>query len=86
MQILLRANITRLKKDRLFWLGNLLMFAYGIYTVVSKYKISVDFQSTFSLNEMIFGYAFIVGIVTAIFISFFWEQNTETERSATSWW
>lgn len=71
MRILLRANITRLKKDRLFWLGNLLMFAYGIYTVVSRYKISVDFQSTSSLDEMIFGYAFIIGIVTAIFISFF---------------
>lgn len=71
MRILLAANMARLKKDHLFWLSNLLMFAYGIYHVVSEYRLSITLQSTLGLDDMICGHTFIIGIVTAIFVSFF---------------
>lgn len=71
MNNLLHANFARLWKNKLFWSGAIFMFALGLFELISNYKTSVKLGQQLLLGDVLFVYAFIAGIVSAIFISFF---------------
>lgn len=70
MNKLLRANFTRMKKSRVFWLGMAAMMVFGVVVCLSQYNNKmngalVTFDSVFSL-------AYIMsGILLAVFCSLF---------------
>lgn len=71
MNNLLHANIERLWKNKLFWFGSLFMLLYGIFKMLTEYKSSVKLGEDLNLDDILFVYAFITGIISAIFVSFF---------------
>lgn len=77
MNNLLHANFERLRKNKLFWLGAFFMFLYGVFKIVTESKTASNLGEKLFLDDLLFTYAFITGIISAIFISFF----TGTEYS-----
>lgn len=71
MSRLLSANFMRLKKDKIFWIGFIFMFAAGIFFPVMRY---MDGKQTGTINNIdngFFGCAFFIGIIMAVFCSLF---------------
>lgn len=77
MNNLLHANFARLWKNKLFWSGSFFMLLYGIFKVVSESRTAANLNEELILDDLLFTYAFVTGIVSAVFISFF----TGTEYS-----
>lgn len=67
MSKLLRANMVRLWKNKVFWLGFLLLTAFG---AVQRITMSMDIE-THHLEETFWIVALLIGIVLAVFISLF---------------
>lgn len=77
MSRLLSANFTRLKKSKIFWIGVIFMFGFGLILPISQYMddkrwhaIDPLYAGT-PLDSVFFGYAFVIGIVCAVFSSLF---------------
>ena len=68
MNKLLAANFVRLKKDPVFWMGMLFMFAFCVIILIKNY---LDLRTDVALDNFFFGYAMFVGIVSAIFCSLY---------------
>lgn len=70
MTNLLHANFTKLKRDKFFWLTIIIMLAWGLFAagtqIEMKYKM--DYAT---MDSILFGYCWVVGIVCAIFSSMY---------------
>ena len=70
MTNLLHANFTKLKRDKFFWLTLIVMLAWGLFAagtqIEMKYKM--DYAT---MDSILFGYCWVVGIVCAIFSSMY---------------
>lgn len=73
MTNLLHANFTKLKRDKFFWLTIIIMLAWGLFAAgmqiynASKYKLAYEI----TMDSILFGYCWVVGIVCAIFSSMY---------------
>lgn len=73
MTNLLHANFTKLKRDKFFWLTLIVMLAWGLFAAgmqiynASKYKLAYEI----TMDSILFGYCWVVGIVCAIFSSMY---------------
>lgn len=77
MSRLLSANFSRLKKSKIFWLGIIFMFGFGVFLPISQYmgdkrwqEIDPQYGGT-PLDSVFFGYAIVIGVVCAVFSSLF---------------
>ena len=71
MTKLLSANFMRLKKDKVFWIGLVFMFAAGIFFPVMRY---MDMKHTGTINPIdnaFWGCVLFIGIIMAVFCSLF---------------
>lgn len=71
MSKLLSANLMRLKKDKIFWIGFIFMFAAGIFFPVMRY---MDMKQTGTINNIdngFLGCTLFIGIIMAVFCSLF---------------
>lgn len=71
MRKLLSANFSRLWKDKIFWLGILFMFGFGIFGAYTKYSNIVRYNSQELLDDILFAYVILVGCCLAVFCSMF---------------
>jgi len=71
MNKLLRAGFARLKKDKIFWAGMILMFAVGVIFVINDLTIQQRTQIPATLDGVLFSYVFFTGLVSAAFCSLF---------------
>lgn len=71
MSKLLRANFSRLKKNKVFWLGIIIMSAMGILYPVIAYFDMKRYGSIYSLEERIFCYPIYIGVLQSVFCSLF---------------
>lgn len=71
MNKLLAANLVRLKKDKLFWLGILFMFGFCIYFIVDGYISITRNDYIFLLDDYFYVCTIMIGIVLSIFCSLF---------------
>lgn len=71
MTKLLRANFSRLWRDKAFWLGTLCMFALGIFAVYTKYSDIVRYGEHELLDDAILVYVAYIGCLAAAFCSLF---------------
>ena len=71
MSKLLSANLMRLKKDKVFWIAFGFMFAAGIIFPVMIYRDMVRTGIINTIDNVFFHYAMFIGILMAVFCSFF---------------
>lgn len=71
MSKLLSSNITRLKKNKVFWVGMLIMFGLGCFLVVIAYLDMQKSQEVYLLEERLFWYVLFIGIFLSVFCSLF---------------
>ena len=83
MTRLLSAGFLRLKKNKVFWGGLILMAAWGIFVPVKMHMDAVQSGYTNNIENAFFGCAIFVGIVMAVFCSMFigTEYNDGTIRN-----
>lgn len=67
MHNLLKANFSRLKKDKVFWMGMAFMFCAGLFGVVQRFKN----EPTAPPDQLLFLFPVLIGIVSAAFCSLF---------------
>lgn len=81
MNKLLSVNFERLKKSKIFWIGLIGMFAYGIGNSIFCYfrGQQVGYEPVI-LNEVFFGQGNLIGFITAAFCSVF--LSTEYKEGA----
>ena len=65
---LLRANFARLWKNKVFWLGFLVL---TVFCVLQKISIIQDSVEVHYLEETFWIYAYVIGIILSVFISLF---------------
>lgn len=68
---LLRANFTRLRKSRLFWLAMAFMVSISVFALANQYGLALEYNFVLSLDNFIFGYCIIIGVLLAVFFSLF---------------
>lgn len=72
MRNLLCADFARLKKDRFFWLGMIVMFCAGVFISINHwYHMRQDQIPGASLDNIYFGYSLFIGVLCAVFCSLF---------------
>lgn len=71
MSKLLSADFARLKKDKLFWIGTIFMFAMGVLSPVMNYIDMKHSGYEISLDNIFFIYAIYIGILLSAFCSLF---------------
>lgn len=67
MSNLLRANFSRLSKDKAFWIGNIFMFAAGIFGVTQRFKN----DPLAPPDQLIFIFPVLIILVDAAFCSLY---------------
>ena len=78
MRKLLSAGMLRLRKNRLFYLGNAVLFCLGIFFAVGKYFDMQRFQIKQYLDDCLFLHVIFAGCCVSVFCSLF----TGTEFSS----
>lgn len=69
---LLSANFSRLKKNKIFWIGIGAMFVIGLLMTVNRYQDSLRYNNIeVSVDNIIFGYTLLIGAFCAVFCSLF---------------
>ena len=71
MNKLLSSNFSRLKKDKVFWIGIIFMFGYGILLTLTQNAELKKIGGNMPLEELFYGYALLNGLFAAIFCSLF---------------
>ena len=71
MTRLLSAGFLRLKKNKVFWGGLILMAAWGIFMPVKMHLDAVQMGYVYRIEDGFFVYAMGVGVVMAVFCSLF---------------
>ena len=65
---LLKANLARLWKNKVFWLGFLVL---NVFCIIQKISIIQDTVEVHFLEEAFWIQAYVIGIILSVFISFF---------------
>ncbi len=83
MRKLLSANFLRLRKNKVFWGGLILMAAWGIFMPVKRYMDTQEYGYVDTIENGFFACALFVGIIMAVFCSLFigTEYNDGTIRN-----
>lgn len=68
---LLSAEISRLYKNKLFWLSSILVTGVGVYEIIMEYMDGKSMGTVTSLDASFFSFIFIVCGCTAVFTSMF---------------
>lgn len=71
MNRLLNANFTRLKKNKVFWVGMIFMAAYGVFIMFGNYMDSKRYGDPIPVDSVFFSYTIMIGIVSAVFCCLF---------------
>lgn len=71
MTKLLRAGFSRLKNDKMFWIGNIFMIVIGIIIPLKSYFDARGSGYMPSFDSYFFGFALFTGVIAAVFISLF---------------
>lgn len=71
MHKLLRAHFARLKKDKIFLASAALMFALGAFLPFNQYRNYTVYGYTTAPDNIFFGYAQLIGVLSAVFCSLF---------------
>lgn len=71
MNKLLRANFRRMWKDRVFWIGLAVLFAYAMLPIVSYYHQMKKYQYEIIPDEVVFSSIMMIGIIISIFVGMF---------------
>lgn len=71
MHKLLRAHFARLKKDKIFLASAVLMFALGVLLPFNQYRNYTVYGYTTAPDNIFFGYAQFIGVLSAVFCSLF---------------
>lgn len=71
MSRLLSAGFARLKKNKVFWIGTVLMFALGIIIPLNSYIEQIKYNYDTSIDGLFFAYAPLFGFISAAFCSLF---------------
>ena len=83
MSKLLSANFLRLKKNKVFWGGLILMAAWGIFVPVKLHMDAIEMNYADRVEDGFFACAMFIGIFIAVFCSLFLgtEYNDGTMRN-----
>ena len=83
MSKLLSANFLRLKKNKVFWGGLILMAAWGIFVPVKLHMDAAQMNYADRVEDGFFGCAMFMGIFISVFCSLFigTEYNDGTMRN-----
>lgn len=68
---LLRANLDRLKRDKMYWGGMICMIAYCIMVVISQYRTMKEYNMECQLDNFLFASFMMIGIELSVVISLF---------------
>lgn len=71
MSKLLRADFSRLWKEKIFWVGIFFMFGLGIFIVCTKYSDIVRYNERELLDDTLLAYILMIGCCSAVFCSMF---------------
>ena len=72
MNKLLSANFSRMKKDKIFWIGIAFMLCLGIFSNILYYKQNIQYpEYTITLDMGFFTPAMFIGIIASVFCSLF---------------
>lgn len=68
---LLDAGITRLKKDKLFWIINLAVIGMTILVLYNNYSNMIKYNEVITIDKFFFFIGTILGLISSIFIGAF---------------
>ncbi len=71
MSRLLSANFARLKRDKVFWIGLIVMFGFGAFSAVGSHMRELETGYTIPLDHIFFTYTIFTGLLSAAFCSLF---------------
>ncbi len=73
MSKLLSANFLRLRKSKVFWLGMVIMWMFGVIVMLSEYRLCAPYMSEaeYMLEFYYYAPAFMIGIFVSVFVSLF---------------
>lgn len=71
MSKLLCAGFSRLKRDRMFWIGIAFMVFIGLFVPVRNYIDALESGYTVPFDNYFFGFTLFTGIIAAVFSSLF---------------
>ena len=65
------ANMMRLKKYKLFWLGVILVAGYGIFNCCSIYRALQKYEEAYPLDNCLLTFMPVIGIVLSVVVSMY---------------
>ena len=68
---LLNAGFTRLRKNKLFWLLTIFSIGLALFMIYTQYSDMKKYGEVIEVEQLMFNYSTIIGIVMAIFTSLF---------------
>lgn len=68
---LLNSGFTRLRKSKLFWLLSIFSIGLALFIIYAQYSNMKKYGDTIKIEQIIFNYSTMIGIVISIFTSLF---------------